>query len=106
MLLKAGQHGEIALIQHRAAVPLDVSGACTLLLFGSAVLRYGAPAEEKRQRADDKDVTFHGNLRAMMTLLTAGPLGQGPRDTLESQTVRINHSYALSAALLCRIVRE
>jgi hypothetical protein len=43
------------------------------------VLRYGGTAEEKRQGADGKDIVFHENLCAMMTLLTAGPLGQGPR---------------------------
>jgi hypothetical protein len=31
MLLEAGQHSEIALIQYRTAVPLDVAGACALL---------------------------------------------------------------------------
>jgi hypothetical protein len=78
VLLKAGQHRKIALIQYGTAVPLDVAGACTLLLFGSSVLRHGGAGEEKRQGAKDKDVVFHGNLCAMMSLLTAGPLGQGP----------------------------
>jgi hypothetical protein len=41
VLLQAGQHREIALIKYRAAVPLHVAGACTLLLFGSSMLRHG-----------------------------------------------------------------
>jgi hypothetical protein len=79
VLLKAGQHREITLTQYRTAVPLDVAGACTLLLIRSSVLRHGGTGEEKRQGADDKDIVFHKKLSAMMTLLTAGPLGQGPR---------------------------
>jgi hypothetical protein len=79
ILLKAGEHSDVALLQYRTAVPLDVAGACTLLLFGSSVLRHRGTAEEKRQGADDKDIVFRGNLCAMMTRLTAGPLGQGPR---------------------------
>jgi hypothetical protein len=79
VFLKAGQHREIALIQYRTAVSLDIAGACTLLLFGSSVLRHGGTGKEKRQGTDDKDIVFHANLCAMMTLLTAGPLGQGPR---------------------------
>jgi len=39
VLLQAGQYSEIALIQYRPAVSLDVAGANTLLLFGSTVLR-------------------------------------------------------------------
>ena len=42
MLLKAGQHSEIALIQYRAAIPLDIAGARALLLLGSTVLRHGS----------------------------------------------------------------
>jgi hypothetical protein len=38
MSLKAGQHIEIALSQHRTAVPVDIARASALLLFGSAVL--------------------------------------------------------------------
>ena len=38
MLLKAGQHSEIALIQYRTAEPLDVASASALLLFRSTVL--------------------------------------------------------------------
>jgi hypothetical protein len=68
VLLKAGQHREIALIQYRTAVPLDVASACTLLLFGSPVLRHGGTGEEKRQGADDKDIVLHENLCAMLTL--------------------------------------
>jgi hypothetical protein len=79
VLLKAGQHCEIALIRYRTAVPLDVAGACTLLLIRSSVLPHRGTGEEKRQGADDKDIVFHENLCAMMTLFTAGPLGQGPR---------------------------
>jgi hypothetical protein len=40
MLLEAGQHSEIALIQHRTAIYLDVAGASALLLFGSTVMRH------------------------------------------------------------------
>jgi hypothetical protein len=65
MLLEAGQHSEIALIQYRTAVPLNVAGAGTLLLFGSTVLRHGGTAKEKRQSADEKDTVVHGNLCAM-----------------------------------------
>jgi hypothetical protein len=43
------------------------------------VLRHSGTAKEKRQVTNDRDIVFHGNLFAMMTLLTAGPLGQGPR---------------------------
>ena len=62
MLLEAGQHREIALIQYRTAVLLDVAGASALLLFGSPVLRHGGAAEENRQSADDEDIRVHGNL--------------------------------------------
>jgi hypothetical protein len=41
VLLEAGQHSEIALIQYRTAVPLNVAGASARLLFGSAVLPPG-----------------------------------------------------------------
>lgn len=54
VLLKAGQHCEIALIQYRTAVLLDVAAACTPLLLGSSVLRHGGTAEKKRQGTDDK----------------------------------------------------
>ena len=47
MLLKAGQHTEIALIKGCAAVSLDTAGASALLLFGSTVLRYGRTGKEK-----------------------------------------------------------
>jgi hypothetical protein len=47
VLLKACQHREIALIQYLAAVPLDVAGACMLLLFGSSVLRHGGTGKKK-----------------------------------------------------------
>jgi hypothetical protein len=82
VLLKAGQHCEIALIRYRTAVPLDVAGACTLLLIRSSVLPHRGTGEEKRQGADDKDIVFHENLCAiMLTLLTTGPPGQGSRGT-------------------------
>jgi hypothetical protein len=55
ILLKAGEHSDVALLQYRTAVPLDVAGACTLLLFGSTVLRHGG--------ADNKDIVVHGDLR-------------------------------------------
>ena len=48
MFLEAGQHGEIALIRYRTTVPLDVTGASALLLFGSTVLRHGGTGKEKR----------------------------------------------------------
>jgi hypothetical protein len=47
MLLKAAQHGEIALIQHRAAVPLGISRASAPLQFGTAILRHGSTEKEK-----------------------------------------------------------
>ena len=65
MLLEAGQHSEIALIQYRTAVPLNVAGASALLLFGSAVLRQGGTRKEKRHSADDEDIVVHGYLCAM-----------------------------------------
>jgi hypothetical protein len=40
MLLKAGQHCEIALIEHWAAVPMDIARAGTPLLWGANVLRH------------------------------------------------------------------
>ena len=40
MLLKAGQHCEIALIEHRAAVPMDIARAGSPLLLGANVLRH------------------------------------------------------------------
>jgi hypothetical protein len=46
MLLKAGQHSEIALIQNRTAVPPDAAGASALLLFGSTVLSHCGTGEE------------------------------------------------------------
>lgn len=64
MLLEAGQHSEIALIQYRTAVPLNVAGASALLLFGSAVLRQGGTGKEKRHSANDEDIV-HGYLCAM-----------------------------------------
>jgi hypothetical protein len=65
VLLEAGQHSEIALIQYRTAVPLNVAGASALLLFGSAVLRQGGTGKEKRHSADDEDIVVHGYLCAM-----------------------------------------
>jgi hypothetical protein len=79
VLLKAGQHREIALTQYRTAVSLDVAGACALLLISSTVLRHGGTGKEKRQGTGDKDMLFHGYLCAILTLFAAGPLGQGPR---------------------------
>jgi hypothetical protein len=64
MLLKAGQHSEIALIQHPTTVPLDIARASSLLLFGSTVLRHGGTGKEKRKRAGDKDIFVHGDLFA------------------------------------------
>jgi hypothetical protein len=46
VLLKAAQHREIALIQYRTTVFLDTASACTLLLFGSTMLRHGSIGEE------------------------------------------------------------
>ena len=40
MLLKTGQHCEIALIEHRAAVPMDIARAGSPLLLGANVLRH------------------------------------------------------------------
>ena len=57
MLLKAGQHRKIALIQHRTAVPLDIAGARALLLLGSTVLSYGAP-EGISDRAPPTRINF------------------------------------------------
>ena len=52
MLLKTCQHCEIALIQHRTAVPLDIAGARALLLLGSTVLRHGGAGRDKQQSDD------------------------------------------------------
>jgi hypothetical protein len=60
VLLKARQHREIALIQYRTTVSLDVAGARTLLLLGSTMLRHGGAGKEKREGADAKDVVVHG----------------------------------------------
>lgn len=57
MLLEAGLHSEIVLIQYRATVPLDVAGASALLLFGSTVLRHGA-----LQRKSDRASTMRTSL--------------------------------------------
>jgi hypothetical protein len=62
MLLKAAQHGEITLIQHRAAVPLGISRTSALLQIGTAVLRHGSTEKKKRQRAGDKEILDHWNL--------------------------------------------
>jgi hypothetical protein len=62
MLLKAGQHSEIALIQYRTAVSLNVAGASALLPFGSAVLCQGGAGKEQRQNADNGNMDIHGNL--------------------------------------------
>jgi hypothetical protein len=40
MFLKASQHREIALIEHWAAVPMDIARAGTPLLWGANVLRH------------------------------------------------------------------
>jgi hypothetical protein len=72
VLLQAGQHSEVALIQYRAAEPLDVAGASTLLLFGSTVLRYGGTGKEKGQGDDDKDIIIHGNLCAICRAVNGG----------------------------------
>jgi hypothetical protein len=73
MLLKAGQHRKIGLIQHGTAVPLDIAGARALLLLGSTVLSYGGTGRDKRQSAADEDRLFHRNLlkqrRALRPLL-------------------------------------
>jgi hypothetical protein len=84
VLLEAGQHREIALIQYRAAVPLNVAGASALLLLGSAVLRQGGTGKEKRQGADDKDIAVHGNLSAMDGAVNGGVAvgtSRTPRET-------------------------
>lgn len=60
VLLKARQHREIALIQYRTTVSLDVAGARTLLLLGSTMLGHGGAGKEKREGADAKDVVVHG----------------------------------------------
>jgi hypothetical protein len=62
VLLEAGQNGEIALIQYWTAVPLNVAGACALLLFGSTMLRQGGAGKEERHSADHKDIVVHGYL--------------------------------------------
>jgi hypothetical protein len=62
MLLKAGQYGEIALIQYRTAVPLDIARACALLLFGTTVLRHGGVGNEKQQTGGDKKKFDHRDL--------------------------------------------
>ena len=81
MLLKAGQHSEIALSQHRTAVPVDIARASALLLFGSAVLCHGGTGKEKRESADDEHIFIHGNLfsRNEGAVSTGSDLRQGLR---------------------------
>jgi hypothetical protein len=64
ILLKAGQNGEVALIQYRTEVPLDVAGAGALLRFGSTVLRHGRTGRNKRKDPDDEEISVHGSLCA------------------------------------------
>ena len=59
MLLKTAQHREIALIEHRAAIPLDIPRASALLLFVTTVLRDGATGSEKRQTGGEKGIFGH-----------------------------------------------
>lgn len=61
MLLQTGQYREIALVQHRTAVPLYINRARALLLFGSTVLRHGGAGQEKRRKASGKEKRFHDN---------------------------------------------
>ena len=62
MLLQARQHGEIALIEHRTAVRVNIVGASLPLLFSPTVLRERSTRKEKRQGTDEKDMRFHRNL--------------------------------------------
>jgi hypothetical protein len=56
----AAQHGEIALIRDRTAVPSNVAGARALLLFGSTVLGHCCTGKQKHQSADNHWMGFHG----------------------------------------------
>jgi hypothetical protein len=64
MLLKASQHREIALIEYRTAVPLDIAGARALLLFGTTVLRDGCARNENYQKGSGKGISRHKDLSA------------------------------------------
>ena len=72
MLLETGQYGEITLIEHRIAVPVNIGGASSFLLFGSAVLRDRSTGKQERQNADEKHVLVHGNLLAVKAAVTGG----------------------------------
>ncbi len=65
MLLKTAQHREIALIEHRAAIPLDIARASALLLFVATVLRNGATGSEKRQTGGEKGIFGHWYLSTL-----------------------------------------
>jgi hypothetical protein len=57
MLLNAAQHSEIALIEHRAAVPLGIARASALLLFGAIQMvrrRKGRRASQAATRRGGK----------------------------------------------------
>ena len=47
MLLQTGQHCEIALINYRTAISLDIADAGAVRLFGSTVLRQGGIGKEE-----------------------------------------------------------
>jgi hypothetical protein len=59
VLLEAAQHGEIALVEHRTAVPMNIAGASSVLLFGSTMLRDRSIGQDKRQGADENDIPVH-----------------------------------------------
>ena len=59
-MLQARQHCEIALINYRAAIRLDITGAGALLLW-FPMLRQGSIAKEARQSIDDdKNIVVYG----------------------------------------------
>lgn len=60
MLLESRQYGEIALVQCRTAVPLDITRPSALLLVGSALLCQGGTRKKNRHSAGDKDIVIHG----------------------------------------------
>jgi hypothetical protein len=77
-VLKTGQHGEIALIEHRAAVGLDIARASTLLLIGATVLGNGGTRSKKRQSGGEKKIFGHRRLSEWQQWFGAGRLALRP----------------------------
>jgi hypothetical protein len=92
MLLKARQHSEIALIEHRTAVPMNIVSASLSLLFGSTVLRDRCTGQEKRQGAEEKDIRVHGNLFLAVKGAVVGGTDVTQGRTAATSPIRANGS--------------